>query len=55
MVTQWTTAPPDAIRYGDWVLVDTSLTDLAPAKVYLVELPGQGLMVKRLRKVGNDL
>jgi len=46
---------PDAIRDGDLVLVDTSLTDLVPGKVYLVELPGQGLMVKRLRKVGDDL
>lgn len=46
---------PDAIRDGDLVLVDASLTDLVPGKVYLVELPGQGLMVKRLRKVGNDL
>ena len=46
---------PDAIRDGDLVLVDASLTDLAPGKVYLVELPGQGLMVKRLRRVGDAL
>ena len=45
----------DAIRNGDLVLVDTSLTDLVPGKVYLVELPGQGLMVKRLRRVGDAL
>jgi len=45
----------DAIRDGDLVLVDTSLTDLVPGKVYLVELPGQGLMVKRLRRVGDAL
>ncbi len=45
----------DAIRDGDLVLVDTSLTDLTPGKVYLVELPGQGLMVKRLRRVGDAL
>jgi len=46
---------PNAVRNGDLVLVDSSLTDLVPGKAYLVELPGQGLMVKRLRKVGNDL
>ncbi len=45
----------EAIRNGDLVLVDTSLTDLVPGKVYLVELPGQGLMVKRLRRVGDAL
>ncbi len=45
----------DAIHDGDLVVVDTSLTDLVPGKVYLVELPGQGLMVKRLRRVGDAL
>ncbi len=43
-----------AIRDGDWVLVDTSLTDPIPGKVFLVELEGDGYTVKRLRKIGDQ-
>ena len=43
----------DAIKDGDWVLVDTSLTDPIPGKVFLVELVGDGYTVKRLRKLGD--
>ena len=43
-----------AIKDGDWVLVDTSLTDPVPGKVFLVELEGDGYTVKRLRKIGDQ-
>ena len=43
-----------AIKDGDWVLVDTSLTDPVPGRVYLVELEGDGYTVKRLRRIGDQ-
>ena len=43
-----------AIKDGDWVLVDTSLTDPIPGRVYLVELEGDGYTIKRLRKIGEQ-
>jgi len=36
---------------GDYVLVDPNLTDLRDGHVYLVEILGDGLAVKRARKV----
>jgi SOS-response transcriptional repressor LexA len=44
----------DGIRDGDWVLVDTSMTDLENGRVYLIEVIGDGMTVKRLRRVGRD-
>lgn len=41
----------NSIRDGDWVLVDTSLTDRDNGRVYLVEIFGDGMTVKRLRRV----
>ncbi len=39
------------IKDGDYVLVDPNLTDLRDGHVYLVEIVGDGLAVKRARKV----
>lgn len=41
----------DSIRDGDYVLVDPNLMDFQDGKVYLVEIVGDGLAVKRARKV----
>lgn len=44
----------DGIRDGDWVLVDTALTECLNGKVYLIEIIGDGMAVKRLRKLANN-
>jgi len=44
----------DGIRDGDWVLVNTSLTELENGKVYLIEIIGDGMTIKRLRRAGPD-
>ncbi|WP_041554109.1 S24 family peptidase [Oceanithermus profundus] len=44
---------PNTIRDGNVVIVATLLTDLVRGEVFLVELPGQGLMAKRLRRVSD--
>lgn len=44
----------DGIRDGDWVLVDTSLRVPENGKVYLIEILGDGMAVKRLRRFEAD-
>ncbi len=44
----------DAIRDGDWVLVDMSLVTPANGKVFLLEIIGDGMTIKRLRQIGSD-
>ncbi|MFA5552854.1 MAG: S24 family peptidase [Trueperaceae bacterium] len=39
------------IRDGDWVLVDLSMTEPVNGKVFLLEIIGDGMTVKRLRNV----
>lgn len=41
----------DGIRDGDCVLVDTSLTKPVNGKVFLLEIIGDGMTVKRLRQI----
>lgn len=41
------------IRDGNWVLVDTSLTTPVNGRVFLLEIIGDGMTVKRLRRVGD--
>jgi repressor LexA len=41
------------IKDGDYVLVDPNLTDLRDGHVYLVEIAGDGLAVKRAKKAGK--
>lgn len=41
------------IRDGNWVLVDTSLTTPIPGRVFLLEIIGDGMTVKRLRQINN--
>jgi repressor LexA len=41
------------IKDGDYVLVDPNLTDLRDGRVYLVEIVGDGLAVKRAKKAGK--
>lgn len=43
------TGTEDGIRDGEWVLVDTSLTKGIPGRVFLLEIIGDGMTVKRLR------
>lgn len=42
------------IRDGSWVLVDMSLTNPANGRVFLLEIIGDGMTVKRLRRFGSD-
>jgi repressor LexA len=42
------------IRDGSWVLVDTSITTPANGRVFLLEIIGDGMTVKRLRQVGGE-
>ena len=42
------------IHDGDWVLVDTSLTEPVNGRVFLLEIIGDGMTVKRLRSVEGD-
>lgn len=44
----------DGIRDGEWVLVDRSLTKPANGKVFLLEILGDGMTVKRLRQVAGE-
>lgn len=44
----------DAIRDGDMVLVDLSLTELRPGKLYVVELIGDGYTLKEARKLNGE-
>lgn len=47
------TGQDNSIRDGDWVLVDTSIDYPINGKVYLLEIVGDGMTVKRLRQVGG--
>lgn len=44
----------DGIRDGDWVLVDTSITEPKSGYVFLLEIIGDGMTVKRLKRVEGD-
>lgn len=46
--------PEGGIRDGSWVLVDISLTEPVNGKVFLLEILGDGMTVKRLRRVGGE-
>lgn len=48
------TGAEEGIREGDWVLVDTALKEPVNGKVYLLEIIGDGMTVKRLRAVGGE-
>lgn len=48
------TGTEEGIRDGDWVLVDTSLTNSIAGRVFLLEIIGDGMTVKRLRQLGNE-
>lgn len=48
------TGRDDAIQDGDYVLVDLSLTEPVNGKVFLLEIIGDGMTVKRLRNVNDD-
>jgi len=41
------------IKDGDYVLVDPALVDLRDGRVYLVEIVGDGLAVKRAKRAGK--
>lgn len=43
----------EGIRDGTWVLVDTGTTEPVNGKVFLLEIIGDGMTVKRLRSVGD--
>lgn len=42
-----TTANPNSLQDGDWVLVDTAITNQVHGKAFLVEIIGDGYTVKR--------
>ncbi|MFA5551628.1 MAG: S24 family peptidase [Trueperaceae bacterium] len=42
------------IQDGDWVLVDTSLTKPASGLVFLLEIIGDGMTVKRLKRIQGE-
>jgi repressor LexA len=43
-----------AIKDGEMLLVDTSLTDLQPGKLYVVEIIGDGYTVKEARRINGE-
>ncbi|WP_243090571.1 XRE family transcriptional regulator [Thermus neutrinimicus] len=47
------TGEEDGLRDGDLVLVDQNLKDLREGRVYAVEIIGDGITIKRARKLGN--
>lgn len=47
------TGKEGSIQDGDWVLVDLSLTEAVNGKVFLLEILGDGMTVKRLRRVAE--
>jgi repressor LexA len=48
-----TTGNSDSLRDGDFVFCDTSLNELVEGKVYVVEVVGDGIAVKRARRLDN--
>lgn len=44
----------DAIKDGDMVLVDTSLTRLRPGGLYVLEILGDGYTIKEARKLNGE-
>lgn len=44
----------EGIRDGDWVLVDMALSEPANGRVFLLQIIGDGMTVKRLRKLGGE-
>lgn len=48
------TGNDDGIKDGEWVLVDTSLTTGIPGRVFLLEILGDGMTVKRLRQFDGE-
>jgi repressor LexA len=49
-----TTGDPDSLRDGDWVFVDSNQTQLQDGKVYVIEIIGNGMTVKRARKLNGE-
>jgi repressor LexA len=47
------TGEEDGLRDGDLVLVDQNLKELREGRVYAVEIIGDGITIKRARRVGN--
>ncbi len=47
------TGEEDGLRDGDLVLVDQNLKELREGRVYAVEIIGDGIAIKRARKLGN--
>ncbi len=43
-----------AIREGDMVLVDTSITSVQPGKLYVLEILGDGYTIKQARKLNGE-
>lgn len=48
------TGTDDGIKDGEWVLVDTSLTKGVTGRVFLLEIIGDGMTVKRLRQFDGE-
>ena len=44
----------DAIREGDMVLVDTSVKELKPGGLYVLEIVGDGYTLKEARKLNGE-
>lgn len=40
----------NSLQAGDWIYVDPRLLDLQDNKIFVVYVPGQGVLVKRVRK-----
>lgn len=49
-----TTGDPDSLRDGDWVFVDSNQTQLQDGKVFVIEIIGNGMTVKRARKISGE-
>lgn len=49
------TTEQGGLRAGDRIYVDPGELDLREGRIYVLHVPGRGLMVKRLRRYGEDL
>lgn len=48
-----TTADPKSIQSGDILFVDSTDLNLRDGQIYVIQIPGDGITVKRARKLGN--
>jgi repressor LexA len=47
------TGTPDSLQDGDYLLIDRNITSFQDGKVYVVEVIGDGMTVKRARKLNG--